>query len=64
MVDTARFLALGSTISSGVPYQNTKALASDLLVLLCFETVEKGKATTFEGTSALMQRREIQPTFL
>lgn len=59
-----RFLAFGSILSSGGSCWNTKSLVSNLLVLLCFETVEKGKVTAFKGTPALMQRREIHPTFL
>lgn len=38
---------------------NTKSLMSNLMVPLCFERTEKGKATASKGTSAVMIGGEI-----
>lgn len=52
MVGTTRFSAFGSTLLE-------QSLVSNLMVLLSFERAEKGKATAFKGTSALMSGGEI-----
>lgn len=56
-----RFLIFDCTLSSGVCCWNMNSSVSNLLILLCFETVEKGKGTTFKDTS---QNSEIQPMVL
>lgn len=41
------------------PCWNTKSLVSNLMALLWFERAEKGKATAFKGTSALIRGGKI-----